>query len=130
MISNEERRRVAKELLEAASTKGKRSGSMELMLSKVLGITKQDRGVFGQPVDVAATWRDVYRKLAELIEPQTTNGGMSQKQRDTIVTLKTLNSFQSISCTEAVNAMEAAFGVDGIHELLAKLISVLEGGTR
>ena len=55
---------------------------------------------------------------------------MSQKQRDAIVTLKTINSFQAISCTEAVNVMEAAFGVDGIHELLAKLISVLERGTR
>lgn len=41
-----------------------------MMLSKLLGIAKQDRGVFGQKVYVAATWRDVYRKLAELIEPQ------------------------------------------------------------
>lgn len=71
MISNEERRRVAKELLEAASTKGKRSGSMELMLSKVLGITKKDVDVFGRPIDVATTWRDVYRKLAELIDRPT-----------------------------------------------------------
>lgn len=68
MISDKERRRVAKELREAASAKGKRSGSMELMLSKLLGITKKDVGVFGQPVDVAATWRDVYRKLADLID--------------------------------------------------------------
>lgn len=73
---------------------------------------------------------DVFGRIADLIEPQTANGGMSQKRRDAIVTLKTLNSFQAISCTEAVNVMEAAFGVDGIHELLAKLISVLEGGTR
>lgn len=71
MISDKEHRRIANELREAASTKGKRSGSMELMLSKVLGITKQDRGVFGQPIDVAATWRDVYRKLSELIDRPT-----------------------------------------------------------
>lgn len=42
------------------------------MLSKLLGIAKQDRGVFGQPVDVAATWRDVYRSLADLIDRPTT----------------------------------------------------------
>ena len=129
MISNEERRMVAKELREAASSKGKRSGSMELMLSKVLGIAKKDVGVFGQEVDVSATWRDVYRKLAELIEPQTIDGsGTTQKQRDAVGTLRRLGERQAISCTEAVNVMEAAFGVDGIHELLAKLIGVLEGG--
>ena len=71
MISNEERRKIATLLREAASAKGKRSGSMEMMLSKLLGIAKQDRGVFGQKVDVAATWRDVYRKLAELIDRPT-----------------------------------------------------------
>jgi hypothetical protein len=71
MISDKERRRIANELREAASAKGKRSGSMELMLSKLLGIAKQDRGVFGQPVDVAATWRDVYRSLANLIDRPT-----------------------------------------------------------
>ena len=71
MISDKERRRIANELREAASAKGKRSGSMELMLSKLLGIAKQDRGVFGQPVDVAATWRDVYRSLADLIDRPT-----------------------------------------------------------
>ena len=71
MISDKERREVAEKLREAASAKGKRSGSMEMMLSKLLGIAKQDRGVFGQPVDVAATWRDVYRKLAELIDRPT-----------------------------------------------------------
>lgn len=72
MISNEERRKIATLLREAASAKGKRSGSMEMMLSKLLGIAKQDRGVFGQPVDVAATWRDVYRSLADLIDRPTT----------------------------------------------------------
>lgn len=72
MISDKERRRIANELREAASAKGKRSGSMERMLSKLLGIAKQDRGVFGQPVDVAATWRDVYRSLADLIDRPTT----------------------------------------------------------
>ena len=51
MISDKERRRIANELREAASAKGKRSGSMERMLSKLLGIAKQDRGVFGQPVE-------------------------------------------------------------------------------
>lgn len=71
MISDKERRRIANELREAASAKGKRSGSMERMLSKLLGIAKQDRGVFGQPVDVAATWRDVYRSLADLIDRPT-----------------------------------------------------------
>lgn len=71
MISDKERRRIANELREAASAKGKRSGSMERMLSKMLGIAKQDRGVFGQPVDVAATWRDVYRSLADLIDRPT-----------------------------------------------------------
>ena len=72
---------------------------------------------------------DVFGRIADLIEPQPLDGsGTAQKQRDAIVTLKTLNSFQAVSCTEAVNVMEAAFGVDGIHELLAKLISVLEGG--
>lgn len=71
MISDKERRRIANELREAASAKGKRSGSMERMLSKLLGIAKQDRGVFGQPVDVAATWRDVYRSLANLIDRPT-----------------------------------------------------------
>lgn len=72
---------------------------------------------------------DVFGRIADLIEPQPIDGsGTAQKQRGAIVTLKTLNSFQAISCTEAVNVMEAAFGVDGIHELLAKLISVLEGG--
>lgn len=71
MINDKERREVAEKLREAASAKGKRSGSMEMMLSKLLGIAKQDRGVFGQPVDVAATWRDVYRKLAELIDRPT-----------------------------------------------------------
>lgn len=71
MISDKERRRIANELREAASAKGKRSGSMEGMLSKLLGIAKQDRGVFGQPVDVAATWRDVYRSLADLIDRPT-----------------------------------------------------------
>lgn len=40
MISDKERRRIANELREAASAKGKRSGSMELMLSKLLGIAK------------------------------------------------------------------------------------------
>lgn len=81
MISNEERRRVVKELLEAASSKGKRSGSMELMLSKLLGIAKKDVGVFGQQVDVAATWRDVYRKLAELIDRPTCH--INRGYRDT-----------------------------------------------
>lgn len=71
MSSDKERRRIANELSEAASAKGKRSGSMERMLSKLLGIAKQDRGVFGQPVDVAATWRDVYRSLADLIDRPT-----------------------------------------------------------
>lgn len=71
MISDKERRRIANELRGAASAKGKRSGSMERMLSKLLGIAKQDRGVFGQPVDVAATWRDVYRSLADLIDRPT-----------------------------------------------------------
>ena len=71
MISDEERRRIANEMREAASAKGKRSGSMEMMLSKLLGIAKQYRGVFGQPVDVAATWRDVYRSLADLIDRPT-----------------------------------------------------------
>ena len=71
MISNEERRKIATLLREAASAKGKRSGSMEMMLSKLLGIAKQDRGVFGQKVYVAATWRDVYRKLADLIDRPT-----------------------------------------------------------
>lgn len=71
MISNKERRKIATLLREAASAKGKRSGSMEMMLSKLLGIAKQDRGVFGQKVYVAATWRDVYRKLAELIDRPT-----------------------------------------------------------
>ena len=71
MISDKDRRRIANELREAASAKGKRSGSMELMLSKLLGIAKQDMGVFGQPVDVAATWRDVYRSLADLIDRPT-----------------------------------------------------------
>lgn len=71
MISDKERRRIANELREAASAKGKRSGSMERMLSKLLGIAKQDMGVFGQPVDVAATWRDVYRSLADLIDRPT-----------------------------------------------------------
>lgn len=61
----------AKRQARRASAKGKRSGSMELMLSKLLGIAKQDRGVFGQPVDVAATWRDVYRSLANLIDRPT-----------------------------------------------------------
>ena len=77
MISDKERRRIANELREAASAKGKRSGSMERMLSKLLGIAKQDMGVFGQPVDVAATWRDVYRSLAGLIEPQPIDGNTS-----------------------------------------------------
>lgn len=77
MIIDKERRRIANELREAASAKGKRSGSMEMMLSKLLGIAKQDRGVFGQKVYVAATWRDVYRKLAELIEPQPIVGNTS-----------------------------------------------------
>lgn len=77
MISDKERRRIANELREAASAKGKRSGSMERMLSKLLGIAKQDMGVFGQPVDVAATWRDVYRSLAGLIEPQHIDGNTS-----------------------------------------------------
>lgn len=72
MISDKERRRIANELREAASAKGKRSGSMERMLSKLLGIAKQDRGVFGQKVYVAATWRDVYRSLADLIDRPTT----------------------------------------------------------
>ena len=72
MISDKERRRIANELREAASAKGKRSGSMERMLSKLLGIAKQDMGVFEQPVDVAATWRDVYRSLADLIDRPTT----------------------------------------------------------
>ena len=71
MISNEERREVAKELREAASAKGKRSGSMELMLSKALGITKQGWDAFGRPIDVATTWRDIYRKLADLIDRPT-----------------------------------------------------------
>lgn len=70
-ISDEERRRVAKKLREAASAKGKRSGSMEMMLSKLLGIAKQDKGVFGQEVDVSATWRDVYKSLADLIDRET-----------------------------------------------------------
>ena len=48
MVSDKERREVAKKLREAASAKGKRSGSMEMMLSKVLGIAKKDVGVFGQ----------------------------------------------------------------------------------
>lgn len=71
MISDKERRRIANELREAASAKGKRSGSMELMLSKLLGIAKQEKGVLGQQVVVAATWRDVYRSLADLIDHPT-----------------------------------------------------------
>lgn len=71
MISDKERRRIANELREAASAKGKRSGSMELMLSKLLGIAKQERGVLGHQVTVAATWRDVYRSLADLIDRPT-----------------------------------------------------------
>lgn len=71
MISDKERRRIANELREAASSKSKRSGSMELMLSKLLGIAKQERGVLGQQVTVAATWRDVYRSLADLIDRPT-----------------------------------------------------------
>lgn len=71
MIIDKERRRIANKLREAASAKGKRSGSMELMLSKLLGIAKRERGVLGQQVTVAATWRDVYRSLADLIDCPT-----------------------------------------------------------
>lgn len=71
MTSNEERRKIATLLREAASTKGKRSGSMEMMLSKLLGITKQDMDAFGKPIELAATWRDVYRELADLIDRPT-----------------------------------------------------------
>lgn len=71
MISDKERRRIANELREAAIAKSKRSGSMELMLSKLLGIAKQERGVLGQQVTVAPTWRDVYRSLADLIDRPT-----------------------------------------------------------
>lgn len=81
MIIDKERRRIANKLREAASSKGKRSGSMELMLSKLLGIAKQEKGVLGQPVDVAATWRDVYRSLADLIDRPTCRNVSSDQNK-------------------------------------------------
>lgn len=99
MISDKERRRIANELREAASAKGKRSGSMELMLSKLLGIAKQDRGVFGQPVDVAATWRDVYRSLANLIDRPTCRNIYAE-------TVKVGACENGFKCSECGNTVE------------------------
>ena len=48
MISSEERRKIATLLREAASAKGKRSGSMEMMLSKLLGIAKRTGAFSGR----------------------------------------------------------------------------------
>lgn len=98
MISDKERRRIANELREAASAKGKRSGSMERMLSKLLGIAKQDRGVFGQPVDVAATWRDVYRSLADLIDRPTCRNVYDENEMGSCI-----NGFE---CSEYGNTVE------------------------
>ena len=105
MISDEERRKIATLLREAASAKGKRSGSMEMMLSKLLGITKQDRGVFGQKVDVAATWRDVYRKLAELIDRPTCRNIYAE-------TVKVGACENGFKCSECGNTVECVELID------------------
>lgn len=118
MISDKERREVAQMLRNIALYEHGTPSDWWMRLHEA--VTDEDD--FPAPAETVSA-------IAELIEPQPIDGsGTAQKQRDAIVTLKTLNSFQAISCTEAVNVMEAAFGVDGIHELLAKLISVLEGG--
>ena len=71
----------------------------------------------------------VFGRLADLIErPTLVGSGTAQKRRDAVDTLKRLGKSQDIGCAEAIIVMEAAFGVDGIHELLAKLCDVLEGG--
>lgn len=114
MISDKERRRIANELREAASAKGKRSGSMEWMLSKLLGIAKQDMGVFGQPVDVAATWRDVYRSLADLIDRPTCRNIYDESKAGACE-----NGFE---CSECGNVVEDGGGwlVNGIFDYCSK----------
>lgn len=115
MIIDKERRRIANELREAASSKGKRSGSMELMLSKLLGIAKQDRGVLGQPVDVAATWRDVYRSLADLIERPTCRNIYAETE-------KVGGCENGFKCSECGNMVEDCEGyrISGEFDLCPK----------